>query len=51
MTSRSWRWLRTRILSLVDRPMAFEPWTGAPVYANRLQRALFPAPERERAQR
>lgn len=40
MSSRSWRWLRERILGLLDRPVSFDA-AGQPVFANRLQHHLY----------
>lgn len=40
LQGRSWRWLRERILGLIDRPFSFDSF-GQPVYANRLQQALY----------
>lgn len=52
MRNRSWRWLRMKILGLLDRPGTVipigSPQTGyrtIPVYPNRLQAALAPPPE------
>ena len=47
MTTRSWRWLRARILGLLSAPVATEPWSGTPLPANRLQAALMPPPSDE----
>lgn len=41
MTSRSWRWLQTRIVGLLDRPIVTYDAAGDPLYPTRLQRALF----------
>lgn len=49
MAARSWRWLRTRILGLLSTPAGFEPWTGRPLPANRLQAALMPPEESREA--
>lgn len=38
--ARSWRWLRERIVGLLDRPFAFDA-VGQPAYANRMQRVLY----------
>lgn len=51
MTARTWRWLRTRILGLIDHPVHLDPF-GQPVWATRLQEALNPPAEtRQQAQR
>lgn len=48
MRSRSWRWLRGRILGLLNQPITFVPIrseTGyrlLPMYRTRLQAALAP---------
>jgi hypothetical protein len=47
MTSRSWRWLRVRILGLLTVPVSFDA-AGRIVYATRLQEALAPAPDMAR---
>lgn len=42
MRERSWRWLRTRILGLLDTPASVDV-TGRLRFATRLQEALAPA--------
>jgi hypothetical protein len=52
MSDRSWRWLRTRILGLIDSPVSVDS-AGNPVFSNRVQAVvLAPAIDQsKRAQR
>lgn len=53
MHTRSWRWLRGRILALLSRPPSYLPVrrqehvTYVPIYGTRLQKALMPSLEDE----
>lgn len=40
MRNRSWRWLRTRILGLFDRPVSLDAG-GNPVFTSRVQAAVL----------
>jgi hypothetical protein len=47
LRTRSWRWLRVRILGLLTRPMAIDS-SGSPAFPNRIQQHLY-APQIDRA--
>lgn len=47
MRTRTWHWLRTRILALLDLPPAWRP-DGAPVQVTRLGHDLYPPPDPKR---
>jgi hypothetical protein len=50
MAARSWRWLRCRVLALLDVPTGQDA-TGHPIFATRLQSALYQPPAEMRQSR
>ena len=48
MSTRSWRWLRVRILGLLSAPVAIG--VAGPVFSTRLQQALFAGPSADAAE-